>query len=82
MLGHVAKKIILFSSNSDGRLPAWFKNFDWGIQLELHSSNFLPDDLGLLNFPAKEFNVKIWRNKGFDGMPALGTTLSRANRML
>jgi len=54
-----AKKIILFSSNKDGRLPAWFKNFDWGIELELHSSDFLPDDLGVLNFPAKEFNIKI-----------------------
>jgi hypothetical protein len=54
-----AKKIILFSANKDGRLPEWFKNFDWGIEVELHSSDFLPDDLGILNFTIKEFSVKV-----------------------
>jgi hypothetical protein len=54
-----AKKITLFAANEDRRMPAWFKNFDWGTEVELHSSNFLPHDLGLLNFPIKEFSVKI-----------------------
>ncbi len=54
-----AKKITLFSSNKDRRLPAWFKNFDWGIEIELHSSDFLPSDLGLLDFSTKEFSIKV-----------------------
>jgi hypothetical protein len=53
------KKIILFAANKDGRLPAWFKNFDSPIEVELHSSDFLPHDLGLLDFSTKEFNIKI-----------------------
>ena len=53
------KKITLFAANKDGRLPAWFKNFDWGIEIELHSSNFLPHDLGLLDFSSKEFSIRI-----------------------
>ncbi|HJK86943.1 MAG TPA: type IV toxin-antitoxin system AbiEi family antitoxin domain-containing protein [Candidatus Megaira endosymbiont of Nemacystus decipiens] len=53
------KKIILFATNKDRKLPEWFKNFDWGIEFEIHSSNFLPADLGVLHFPIKEFSVKI-----------------------
>lgn len=53
------KKITLLATNKEGRLPAWFKNFDWGLGVELHSSDFLPPDLGLVDFPIKEFSIKI-----------------------
>jgi len=53
------KKIILFATNKEGRLPAWFKNFDWGVEIELNSSNFIPPDLGLVEVPIKEFNIKV-----------------------
>jgi hypothetical protein len=53
------KKIILFAANNEGRLPAWFKNFDWEVEVELYSSDFIPPDLGLVNLTIKEFNIKV-----------------------
>jgi hypothetical protein len=53
------KKIILFTTNKETSLPAWFKNFDWGVKIELHSSDFIPPNLGLTDLRIKEFNIKI-----------------------
>ncbi len=54
-----AKKVTLFVANKERRLPSWFENFDWGVEIKLHSSDFLPPDLGLVNFAIKEFSIKI-----------------------
>lgn len=53
------KKIILFASNTSNRLPVWFKNYDWQVCLELHSSDFIPPDMGLIDIQVKEFTIKI-----------------------
>ena len=29
----------------DNKLPKWFKNYDWGVALQLSSTAFLPNDL-------------------------------------
>ena len=52
------KKVTLFGG-ADERLPAWFLNHDWGLQLEYHSSSFLPPDLGLTEIERKTFSIKI-----------------------
>ena len=53
------KRIVLFASGNDKRLPLWFKNFDWGIEPKLHSSDFLPPDFDLEDFSVKGFAIKI-----------------------
>ncbi len=41
-------------------LPAWFRDNDWGIRPELHRTNFLPPDLGVvdLDVQRRPFSVK------------------------
>ena len=39
-------------------LPAWLRNHDWGLRLELHNTDFLPADLGLVEVDHKLFNVR------------------------
>lgn len=52
------KKVTLFGG-ADERLPAWFLNYDWGLQLDYHSSSFLPPELGLTQIERKTFSIKI-----------------------
>jgi hypothetical protein len=53
------KKIILFTSNKKNLLPVWFKNYNWQVCVELHSSDFIPPDMGLVDIEIKEFTIKI-----------------------
>ena len=39
-------------------LPAWFRNHDWDIKPELHNTDFLPADVGLVDIEVKSFSVK------------------------
>ena len=41
------------------RLPNWFTNWDWGLNVEYHSTSFLPPNLGLVDFELKNFSIKI-----------------------
>ena len=40
-------------------LPAWFRKYDWGVKPELHNTDFLPDDVGLVDVEVKVFPVKV-----------------------
>ncbi|WP_421977890.1 type IV toxin-antitoxin system AbiEi family antitoxin domain-containing protein [Roseivirga seohaensis] len=53
-----SKRSILFG-NKDEKLPNWFKNHDWGVKIEYHSSSFLESKFGLVDFNVKEFTIKI-----------------------
>jgi len=53
-----AKKLILFGLQGN-RLPIWFKKYDWKIDIEYHSSSFLPSEIGLVQLRVKEFTIKI-----------------------
>jgi hypothetical protein len=39
-------------------LPAWFQHHDWGIEAELHRTEFLPPNLGLVDVAHKLFSIK------------------------
>jgi hypothetical protein len=52
-----AKTVQLFAPHKCG-LPAWFRNHDWGAAPELHSTDFLPTSLGLVDIEHKLFSVK------------------------
>lgn len=53
-----AKKVVLFGSNSD-RLPSWFKNHDWNVQIELHLSSFLPKEIGLTKIQVGNLKLNV-----------------------
>lgn len=40
-------------------LPLWFRKKDWGTRIDYYTTSFLPSDLGLTEFPIKEFSIKI-----------------------
>lgn len=40
-------------------LPAWFKKHEWDVQPELHRTDFLPNNLGLVEVEHKLFAVKV-----------------------
>jgi hypothetical protein len=52
-----AKTAQLFAPRKTN-LPAWFKNYDWGLRPELHNTDFLPASVGLLDVEHKLFSVK------------------------
>ena len=41
------------------KLPAWFKKYDWGLDVQYHKSSFLPSDLGLVDVELKTFSIKV-----------------------
>lgn len=51
-------KITLFGG-ADERLPTWFLNYDWGLELDYHGSSFLPPEIGLTEIEHKTFSIKI-----------------------
>jgi len=66
-LSHLGKSHYLELSNSKAtlfgdageKLPAWFKNYDWHVKIDYHSSSFLPPNLGLLDLEFKTFSMRI-----------------------
>lgn len=60
--GHFARfqetKVFLYSSTVT-RLPKWFTNHDWGVELLLFRSNFLPEKEGITSKNFGDFDLKI-----------------------
>jgi hypothetical protein len=52
-----AKAVHLFSPQK-ASLPAWFRKYDWKVKAELHRTDFLPPNLGLVDVEHKLFTVK------------------------
>jgi transcriptional regulator with AbiEi antitoxin domain of type IV toxin-antitoxin system len=53
-----AGQVVLFGGESE-KLPAWFKNHDWGVKVDYHGTSFLPSDLGLTNVELSNFSIKV-----------------------
>jgi len=51
-------RAILFGSKGE-KLPAWFKNYDWGLKVDHYPSSFLPADLGLIDIELSSFTIKV-----------------------
>ncbi|WP_373495549.1 type IV toxin-antitoxin system AbiEi family antitoxin [Aquiflexum sp.] len=51
-------KVFLFALAKD-QLPTWFKQYEWRLKFSVHKTNFLPADLGLVDFEIKDFKIKI-----------------------
>lgn len=52
------KSVYLFGTKGEN-LPIWFTQRNWGTEIEYFSSKFLDSTLGLIEFPVKEFTIKI-----------------------
>ena len=39
-------------------LPAWFKDHEWDVRLEMLHSNFLPPSIGLVDVESKLFSIR------------------------
>lgn len=40
-------------------LPAWFRNYDWGIDIHYTSTSVLPKEIGLMEYEEKTFSLRI-----------------------
>ena len=40
-------------------LPAWFKNYDWSVDLRYISTSILPEGIGLIEHEEKTFSIRI-----------------------
>lgn len=52
------EKVFLFASPKT-KLPAWFKNNDWGVAIDYTATALLPENVGLLDFEEKNYSVRI-----------------------
>jgi hypothetical protein len=53
-----AERVFLFAPPKT-TLPAWFKNYDWGVQIDYTSTSILPDGVGLVDFEDKTYSIRI-----------------------
>ncbi len=53
-----AGRVVLFGSTGE-KLPAWFKNYNWGVKADYHETSFLPPDLGLTKVQLSNFSIKV-----------------------
>ena len=52
------KNVTVFGNKTE-QLPLWFKNHNWGVTVNYHTTSFLPPGLGLTEKELKNFSIKI-----------------------
>jgi hypothetical protein len=52
------KKVTLFGGK-DERLPIWFREYPWNVEISYYSSSFLPPDVGLSNVDHQTYQLNI-----------------------
>jgi hypothetical protein len=52
------KQVTVFGGKGE-ILPTWFKQHDWGVKINYHSTAFLPSDMGLTEVELKNFSIKV-----------------------
>lgn len=52
-------EIVFLFSNPKTNLPAWFRNREWGQKIQHSKTSILPPDLGLADYQAGQFSIKI-----------------------
>lgn len=57
-LGFNEQRATLFGPLGE-KLPKWYEGNDWGIEINVRSSDFLPRDLGLIELEHKSFKVLV-----------------------
>ena len=52
------KRVVLLGARQE-TLPAWFKNAEWGVEIDYYATAFLPPGPGLTDFDFGNFTLKI-----------------------
>lgn len=52
------QKLFLFGSKGQ-KLPTWFTDYDWGLELIYKASSFFPPKIGIKEVPLSSFSIKI-----------------------
>lgn len=55
----MAGETVFLFSPSQTKLPTWFRNYGWGVELRPSSSSVLPEGLGLAEHEEKTFSIRI-----------------------
>lgn len=53
-----AKRVTLFGGARE-RLPKWFHEYDWGVEVDYYPTSFLPPDAGLVEFNTGTFSINV-----------------------
>ncbi|MGB4990049.1 MAG: type IV toxin-antitoxin system AbiEi family antitoxin [Pyrinomonadaceae bacterium] len=53
-----SQRVTLFGSPSE-KPPVWFREYGWGVDLDFHSTSFLPPDLGMIDVELKTFSIRV-----------------------
>jgi hypothetical protein len=53
------RNVVHLFGNTGERLPSWFKNHDWGVEIRYITSGILPAGKGLIEKDHKNFAIKI-----------------------
>ncbi|MGK3130772.1 type IV toxin-antitoxin system AbiEi family antitoxin [Pantoea sp. C8B4] len=57
-LGFNEQRATLFGPLGE-KLPKWYECYDWGVEINAKSSDFLPRDLGLVELEHKSFKISV-----------------------
>ena len=57
-LGFNEQRATLFGPLGE-KLPKWYECYDWGVEINAKSSEFLPRDLGLVELEHKSFKISV-----------------------
>jgi len=53
-----SQRVTLFGDKTE-KLPAWFREHEWGVSVELYPTSFLPPNLGLTELELRTFSIKV-----------------------
>jgi len=51
-------RVTLFGDKTE-KLPAWFREHEWGVSVEFYPTSFLPPNLGLTELELRAFSIKV-----------------------
>lgn len=53
-----SQRVTLFGSQGE-KLPAWFREHPWGVEVDFHPTSFLLPDLGMTEVDYRTFSIKV-----------------------
>ena len=53
-----SQRVTLFGDKTE-KLPAWFREHEWGVSVEFYPTSFLPPNLGITELELRTFSIKV-----------------------
>ncbi|MHA7130727.1 type IV toxin-antitoxin system AbiEi family antitoxin [Algoriphagus namhaensis] len=57
-LNFSSETAVLFGLSNE-KLPTWFSNYPWGVEIQFHNTSFLPSDLGMVTLELGTYSLQI-----------------------